>query len=374
MPNGQYDIVFWQNAPSIHQAPLIRALTRDLAKRVLVVAAEDISSERASMGWHNLDYGHADVIVAPSDEEVRSLADDARSATAHVFSGLGVYPKVSAAMRRLVEGPHGHLAVVAESLDLRGPKGKLRLLRFRRRRRLLRYVDTVLACGQEAARQFVAIKYDPSRIAAFGYFVDAGQTVKRDFATDPRTLRAIFVGSLTPWKDPLALVPALQSDSVRSWEIQVIGDGPLRPALEASASSAGIRELIDLIPSLPNEDVLAHIACADVLVLPSKYDGWGAVVSEALMVGTPAIVSAACGSSDLIVSDLQGEVIPAGRPDALAQSLSRFSASHRGDESRHALRQWSAAAISPRAAAEYLWTTVSRAPTGAIPDAPWRRL
>ena len=39
---------------------------------------------------------------------------------------------------------------------------------------------------------------------------------------------------------------------------------------------------------------------ADNLVLPSSHDGWGAVTTEALMVGTPVICSDTCGSSLIV--------------------------------------------------------------------------
>ena len=50
------------------------------------------------------------------------------------------------------------------------------------------------------------------------------------------------------------------------------------------------------------------MAAADVLVLPSRFDGWGAVVNEALMVGTPVICSDRCGASDVIENGRNGYV------------------------------------------------------------------
>lgn len=55
----------------------------------------------------------------------------------------------------------------------------------------------------------------------------------------------------------------------------------------------------------------ACMARADVLVLPSWHDGWGAVVSEALMAGTPAIASDACGSAGVVRASGVGGGVPA---------------------------------------------------------------
>src|SRR5437870_11248743 len=61
---------------------------------------------------------------------------------------------------------------------------------------------------------------------------------------------------------------------------------------------------------------------ADLLVLPSRYDGWGAVINEALMSGIPAICSDNCGAADLVRSSVQlGAVFRAGSAIDLARVL-----------------------------------------------------
>jgi glycosyltransferase involved in cell wall biosynthesis len=59
-------------------------------------------------------------------------------------------------------------------------------------------------------------------------------------------------------------------------------------------------------------------------VLPSRFDGWGAVVNEALMVGTPVICSDRCGASDVIENGRNGYVFEADNADALLQRLHCF--------------------------------------------------
>ena len=59
----------------------------------------------------------------------------------------------------------------------------------------------------------------------------------------------------------------------------------------------------------------------DCLVLPSRYDGWGAVVTESLMVGTPVICSNKCGSSIIVQASKVGYVFPANNIAALSSHL-----------------------------------------------------
>ena len=367
---GRYDIVFWQNIPSLHQAPLMRALASDLGKRVLIVAAEDLPEDRRAMGWADIDFGEADLIVEPSVDERLELVEGNRDAAAHVFSGLNAYPAVSHAMATLARGRHNHIAIITEPWDSRGLGGWLRAIKFALRRRSLQHIDTVFACGVMAGKQLISLGYDPGKIAAFGYFV-SGPTEKRRVQTsgDPRL---VFVGTFTEWKNPGILLQALAMTPSNAWELTMIGDGPLRADTIQKAKDLNLSHRVSFVRSMTNETVLNLIAASDLLVLPSKYDGWGAVVSEALMAGTPVVVTQACGASDLVRSALQGEVIEPAKLTELARALdSRFGSSPVTDESRARLRCWANTAISPRAAAEYLWETVGRDDRAKISMAPW---
>lgn len=58
---------------------------------------------------------------------------------------------------------------------------------------------------------------------------------------------------------------------------------------------------------LSNSDAHLQMATHDYLILPSLYDGWGAVVNEALSVGTRVLCSKACGASILLDGNERGE-------------------------------------------------------------------
>lgn len=61
---------------------------------------------------------------------------------------------------------------------------------------------------------------------------------------------------------------------------------------------------------------------ADVFVLPSRYDGWGVVVNQAVGGGLPIICSDAVGAAvDLVEPGVNGAIVPAGDVDALYGAL-----------------------------------------------------
>ncbi len=68
----------------------------------------------------------------------------------------------------------------------------------------------------------------------------------------------------------------------------------------------------------PPEELPRFFAEADVFVLPSRYDGWGVVVNQALGAGLPLICSDAVGAAhDLIEEEVNGSLFPAGNAEAL---------------------------------------------------------
>jgi glycosyltransferase involved in cell wall biosynthesis len=75
-------------------------------------------------------------------------------------------------------------------------------------------------------------------------------------------------------------------------------------------------------------EALPHFfAQADVFVLPSRYDGWGVVVNQALGSGLPIICSDAAGAAhDLVEDEVNGLKFPTGDAAALARCMARFIA------------------------------------------------
>jgi glycosyltransferase involved in cell wall biosynthesis len=128
----------------------------------------------------------------------------------------------------------------------------------------------------------------------------------------------LFSAKLVPRKDPLTLVRAYDRMQHRDRAAVVfMGDGELRPRIEASASAG-----IHLIGFVNQSDIPKHYAMCDVFVLPSLYEPRGAVINEAMACGLPVIVTDACGSiGDIVLEDENAFIYPAGDADALARQM-----------------------------------------------------
>ena len=147
----------------------------------------------------------------------------------------------------------------------------------------------------------------------------------------------VFVGRLTEQKALPVLLDAV--DRVDGARLLIVGDGPERAALERRASGR-----VTFAGSLPRDGVLAHLAGARAAVLSSAWENLPHAAVEALAVGTPVVSTAVGGVPEVVTDDVNGLLVPANDPAALAEAMRRVL----GDD---ALRDRLAAAAKPSVAA-----------------------
>jgi glycosyltransferase involved in cell wall biosynthesis len=142
----------------------------------------------------------------------------------------------------------------------------------------------------------------------------------------------LSVASLTPTKDQLTLVRALQQVAELSWTATFVGSDRVDPryaaGLRAEIATAGLAERISVPGPLVGQVLEREWDAADLLVLTSRSESYGLVVVEALAHGIPAVVSAGTGAVEALNdrANTQGEATPgtavrAGDPASLAAVL-----------------------------------------------------
>ncbi|MCW2508443.1 MAG: glycosyl transferase group 1 [Modestobacter sp.] len=132
------------------------------------------------------------------------------------------------------------------------------------------------------------------------------------------------VGRLVPEKgvDVFLRAVALVSAAVPAARFVVVGDGPLRAALEDRAVSLGLAGVVTFTGFRPDAPQL--IAGLDVLVVPSRSDGSPLVVCEAMAAGIPVVASRVGGLPDLVAHGDSGLLVRPEDPADLARSLVRL--------------------------------------------------
>lgn len=318
-------VLFWQDIPSIHQAPLIASVARRVSTAVLL--ENDLPNYRRRSGWEWPDFGEARVLSI-SEGLSSNLIDQVPTPCIHVFSGLGAYPLVLSAFvgvteRRLNGDPRHIVCVQTEGVKSRGIKGKARLARFlARATRYGRGVDHFLLIGTHAERQLGRLPCIGRRSSSFAYYSDSGvfaQSVDSDRLGSSSYLRLVYVGRLLKRKRVDVLLDAVAKAG--NVTLDVFGEGDLLPGLQArTALSSG--ERVRWRGSVSHSEVPGILRSYDALCLPSDHDGWGVPVNEALLAGMKVFVSDGVGASVVVKQDpLLGEVFPRGNVPALAERL-----------------------------------------------------
>jgi glycosyltransferase involved in cell wall biosynthesis len=137
--------------------------------------------------------------------------------------------------------------------------------------------------------------------------------------------RMAYVGRLVEQKAPEVLLAAfaLATEDVSDWTLDVIGDGPLRPALEQQAADLNAKENILFHGHCSNPYPLLYRA--SIFVLPSRFEGMPNAMLEAMGCGLAVIVSdASPGPLELIRDGETGLVTPVGDSRALAEAMKRL--------------------------------------------------
>jgi glycosyltransferase involved in cell wall biosynthesis len=129
------------------------------------------------------------------------------------------------------------------------------------------------------------------------------------------------------------------------------GDGPLRAELEQRARELGVAGRCLFLGHRP--DVPDLLAAADLLVLPSLFEGLPVSVLEAMAAQRPVVATAIGGTDDAVTHELTGLLVPPGDPSALAAAIRRARADP-------ALAQRLAAAGRERVESEFSSVTTAR--------------
>jgi glycosyltransferase involved in cell wall biosynthesis len=158
---------------------------------------------------------------------------------------------------------------------------------------------------------------------------------------EPQPL-VVYAGRLIPEKRATAIVPALLEArrDVPELRAAIYGNGPDREVIAGQIASAGLDGIAEA-PGFVDEDVVERaLSEALCLVLPSRREGYGLVVVEALARGTPAVVvdDPDNAAVELVEDGVNGFVAASSSPRDLADAVLRVHCA--GMELRRSTADW----------------------------------
>ena len=248
--------------------------------------------------------------------------------------------------------------------------------RERIKARIIRQYDAALLSGTSSSAYFQKLGFPKDNIF-LGYDVvdnEHFRTQAESAAEDPLAYRDLpGLDSDQPFflvssrfirrknlERLLSAYAAYSSAVDRPWRLIILGDGPLRPELEAlvaeknisGAEFAGFRQI---------NEIPAYYGRASVFVHPALTDTWALVVNEAMAARLPVLVSTGAGcAADLVENGINGYTFDPTKERELAELMTRISEpdtdlTAMGRSSQRIIQRW-----SPERFSESLWAAVMK--------------
>ena len=138
--------------------------------------------------------------------------------------------------------------------------------------------------------------------------------------------RLVCVGRFAAQKGQLLLIQAAQMLARQNvkFELVLIGDGAMRPRIEAAIAQSGLGESVRLLGWQSNQEVRRQILLSRALVLPSLAEGLPVVLMEALALRRPVIATSVAGIPERVEDGQCGYLVGPGDVPALAQAMIRM--------------------------------------------------
>jgi glycosyltransferase involved in cell wall biosynthesis len=349
-------LTVWMNMPSFYQNDLFRSLAGTGRVDLQVIFARQLAGDRRELGWtENLagfEYCFLDSGAAVL--EAMRLARLQRKRL-HMVNGLWAEPAFAIALIELMvlgsryviysEAPEnglGRSPVKAQVKRIFGESA-------------VRQAAGLLPVSRLGEAFFRDLGASADAIYPFGYFRSAACPLERSSARQD-TIELIFVGQLVHRKGLDVLLEALDPlwDQQPGLLLTIVGTGQESASLRRRVEAAGINGRVCFEGTLTADKIPQRIAQADALVLPSRWDGWGLVVNEALSVGVPVLVSDRCGAADLVQTGVNGWVFRSEDSSDLQRCLQALIACRSEWPRLRSAALATGAAISTETVAPYL--------------------
>lgn len=378
--------IAWQPVLTDHQAFTFQALAYEAGVPVITYVTTMEDAVRKEQGWADTQVSSVERRLIPERGGLRYCYRQLREhrTDVHVFASPFQQPRLIMSMLfaawlgiefYLISEPYSPRAdgYLRETSKLLGKiKAELRPWLYRVYALLFRtHAAGIFVISRLAFAQYQQAGVSAAKLFPFGYFVPCEAAVPASpnstVLSVNTDLRIIFVGSLIRRKGVDLLLEAVQRLHAQDCKVSVdiFGPGDVNSITPKGANI----HYRGIIPFGQAQKVIAQY---DLLVLPSRYDGWGVVVNEAMCAGVPVVCSDNTGAGAVAVAFGAGLSFTTGNSTSLSDVLARLMSEPLLLKSLRTSVPLAAHALQPAVAARYMLDVI-RAPADlrATIRSPW---
>jgi glycosyltransferase involved in cell wall biosynthesis len=386
-------LVFWMKEFNFHWVDTLKQLSPIVNEKIVIVVQGEIGQARTAVGWSMKEEDEYSIVLIPRKRwksEAGKIIRENKEAV-HLFQGFQggwcsryflpfIIKALKSGIKTVLMFEHYSTSYTGYHRDepfiVSWLKAKLRPISYMLTANFLQKIDKgkqmcILALSKTAESQMERAGFPKEIIFPFGYFINKVNGTKRAEGLTKGPLNLIFFGSMIKRKGVDIAVDAINEINREKARVTLDVYGPGNPDSIIPSGS----QFITYKGIVPQNQVQQTIARYDVLLLPSRHDGWGVVVNEALLQGVPVVVSDQVGASCLVQASKSGLVFVSGDTEDLEKQLLRLL------NDRHLLAELqknahkTAGTITPKIAASYLFDVLNfyylSPRTGKRPEANW---
>lgn len=322
-------LLIWMNMPSHHQSAFFDAIRR-AGLDLVVYYYGQVSEERRALGWDTpAQLVRGERHVKPLLGSLSQCAD--WRGRVHIVPGYGVPFTRNLARCLSTEGVRWvHWSEAARS----GFRWWLSYPIKRRYAGLVnKYALGAFGVSKLAREDFTRWGIRETHIKILPYAIEGlskQEQPDKEINTFVQNRGPVFIyiGRLEPLKGVDTLIKAFRIAAAQCPLTYLILVGPdlMEGKYQKLAQTLGIKDKVLFRGVLPAARIGSAMKCSDILILPSRYDGWGTVLSEAASVGKALIATKACGGAHhLIVEGENGFRVPPNDATSLAHAMITYA-------------------------------------------------
>lgn len=299
-------VTFVANPMNHHQLPFCRKMIELTNGQFTYISVEPLSEEQSKLGYANLNM--LDFIIRYYEDDVQK-----NEAMKHILEDdmviFGSCPDSFLERRRDTGRP---FIIYSERFFKKGIWRRFIPITKRKiYKRILQFegANMSVICSSAYLPYDLYLLKANFRTYKWGYFPPVKhydlQKLLEEKGENKKT-SILWVGRLIKWKHPDAsiCVAKMLKDRGYSFELNIVGDGPLRKSLEQMVKKYGLENEVCFCGATPATQVRSYMERANIFLFTSDYnEGWGAVMNEAMNSGCAVIASHAVGSVPFLVKD-----------------------------------------------------------------------
>lgn len=324
-------LVFWFDAPPRAGAGAFKVVSERWGSDVHYFCENNLREERKTGGWREANHGKAKITILSklsNPEEFLMKFENKSPNAIHIFNGfrsktskyLDVYinyakePRIAIWSER--PGIYGSKAIRVAKKLFHPIIHRMYYLKYSKK------IKALIPLGKSGVEEFS--KYGWNRNMMFSFMYDPPMTCISSKIVKwekDKPIKLLYVGRFARSTKGIDIlinsINNLQSDN---WKLSLVGGyGEYK---DFTINWANSHKNVDFLGAWASDQVTEKISSYDLVIVPSRFDGWNVVVNEALRAGVGVIVSNEAVSNELIEASKAGMVVISGDVRDLTEAIS----------------------------------------------------